>query len=147
MKLLLQIQLVLAAISIPSGALLLSSPNGSALGAQTILPHLHQQLPFLTDFAPVGLFLLIVYGLLPLALAYGLWNQRKVAWLLTLLLGITEIVWIGVEILLFYALGFFIFYPVIAGMGLATVLLCFLPTVRRFYESGGRKLAGEGEGA
>jgi hypothetical protein len=140
-KILLPIQLVLAAISIPSGMLLLSSPSGSALGAQTILPHLHQQLPSVTNFTPVGFFLLIVYGLLPLALAYGLWTQRRIAWLFTLILGIIEIVWIGAEILLFYDLGFFIFYPIIAGMGFMTVLLCVLPSVRKYYDSDARKLS------
>lgn len=134
-KFLLPFQLTLAAISIPSGALLLSSPNGSAIGAQTILPHLQDRLPFISDFTPVGFFLVVVYGLLPLALAYGLWTRRRAAWFLTVILGMTEIIWIGAEIILFYDLGFFIFYPIIAGMGVVTVLLSLLPSVRKFYHS------------
>lgn len=132
-KVLLPVLLVLSAISVPSGVLLLSAPDGSALGAQPILPHLTQQVPFITDFAPVGLFLLVVYGMVPPLLAYGLWTKVRLAWELTALLGVTEMAWIAAEVVMFYDLGFFIFYPIIAGMGAATVLLCLLPSVRRFY--------------
>ena len=124
---------MLSAISIPSGVALISSPTGEAIGAQTILPRLTQQLPFLADFMPVGIFLLVVYGLAPLGLAYGLWARWSLAWPLTLLLGITEMVWIGAEIALFYDLGFFFFYPIIAGMGAITAILCLFPSVKAFY--------------
>jgi hypothetical protein len=130
---LIPIQLLLSIISIPSGALLVYSPGGESIGAQVILPYLRERVPFLQNFAPVGVFLVIVYGLIPMILAYGLWSQKKWAWYLTLLLGITEITWIGAEVTIFYDLGFFFFYPIIAGMGAITVLLCLLPSVRNFY--------------
>jgi len=132
-KALIPVQIVLALLAIPSGALLLYSPTGEAIGAQTVLPHLTQQLPFLKDFTVVGIFLIVVYGLLPLALVYGLWTGRKLGWTLTLLLGVTEIPWIAAEVFMFYDLGFFFFYPIIAGMGVVTLVLCCLPGVRRFY--------------
>lgn len=74
-----------------------------------------------------------VYGVMPLALAYGLWVRMRLAWELTAALGVTEVVWIAAEVVLFYDFGFFIFYPIIAGMGVATLLLCLLPSVRTFY--------------
>lgn len=132
LKLLLATLVALSAVSIPSGILLLTSPKGEAIGAQVILPLLTQRVPFISDFAPVGVFLLAVYGLLPLALSYGLWTRRGLAWSLTLLLGVTQIVWIGVEVVLFYDLGYFFFYPIIAGMGAMTVLLSLFPSVRSF---------------
>lgn len=138
-KIILPILLVLSAVSLPSGALLLSSPDGSAMGAQVILPHLTQQIPIITDFAPVGLFLLVVYGLVPLVLMYGLWTRMKLAWDLTLLLGATEVAWIVAEVVMFYDLGFFVFYPIIVGMGAGTLLLCLLPSVRRFYSHGAER--------
>jgi hypothetical protein len=127
------VQILLSIISIPSGALLLYSPSGQAIGAQTILPNLTQAIPFLHDFAPVGIFLLTVYGLLPIVLAIGLWLRYKWAWALTLLLGVTEMAWIASEVAIFYSLGFFFFYPIIAGMGAVNVALCLVPSVRRFY--------------
>ena len=133
-RLLLPTLLVLSVISILSGILLVVSPRGEAMGAQTVLPVLTQKVPILSDFAPVGIFLLVVYGLFPLTLAYGLWFGRTLAWLLTLLLGITEIVWIVAEVVLFYDFGFFIFYPIVAGLGAVTATLCLFPSVRRFYQ-------------
>lgn len=130
---LLALQIALAIISIPSGALLVSSPGGQALQAQTLLPVLRQRLPLIQDFTPVGVFLLVVYGLLPLMFTYGLWTRKKWAWGLTLLLGITEIAWIAAELMIFPSFGFFIFYPIIAGMGAATVILCLLPSTRRLF--------------
>ena len=132
-KILVPIQVLLSAISIPSGALLLLKPGGESLGAQSILPYLTERIPFVQDFGIVGMFLLIVYGFLPIIFAFGLWTQKKWAWALTLLLGLVEIAWITTEVILFYNLGFFIFYPIIAGMGVATAALCLLHSVRRFY--------------
>ncbi len=132
---LIPIQVLLALLAIPSGVLLVTSPSGEAIGAQTILPYLRQQLPFLSDFTAAGIFLLVVYGFLPIVFSYGLWTQKRWAWTLTLLLGLAEIVWIGTEVVLFYNLGFFFFYSIIAVMGAVTVALCLLPSVRKFYSS------------
>lgn len=132
-KLLLPVLLGLSAISIPSGLVLLASPGGEGIGAQTILPHLTQQIPFVEDFTPVAIFLLVAYGLIPILLSYGLWTRHGPAWLLTLCLGATEVIWIGIEVVIFYDLGYFFFYPIIAGMGVATLALCLVPSVRRFY--------------
>lgn len=138
-KILIPVQLALSIISIPSGALLLYSPGGEAIGAQTILPHLTRTLPFIHDFTLVGIFLLVVYGVLPLILSYDLWIQKRWAWFLTALLGITEIGWISAEVVIFYDFGFFFFYPIIAGLGVVTVVLCALPSVRKFYSKSENK--------
>lgn len=120
---------------------MLYSPSGHAIGAETILPHLTEQLPFIADFTLVGLFLLVVYGLAPIGLAYGLWIKNRLAWRFTLVLGFTEIAWIATEVILFYDLGFFFFYPIIAGMGTVTVTLCLIPSVRRFYHPVGLEVS------
>ena len=127
------VQLALTAMAIPSGIVLILDPTGVSIGAQSMLSHLHQFLPFLQDFTTVGIFLLVVYGLLPIGLSYGLWTQKRSAWVLTILLGVTEIVWIAAEIAMFYPLGFIFFYPLKAGMGVLTLSLCLQPSVRTFY--------------
>ena len=71
----------------------------------------------------------VVYGLLPIVLAFGLCSGIKIAWTLTLLV---DVVWICAEIAMFSSLGFFFFYPLIAGFGAITVLLSLLPSTRGF---------------
>jgi ABC-type cobalamin transport system ATPase subunit len=127
------IQLVLSVIAIPSGIVLLADPSGAMIGAQFILPLLHQPLPFLQDFTIVGIFLLVVYGLLPIGLSYSILTRKRLAWELTILLGVTEIVWIVAEISMFYSLGFIFFYPLVIGMGTLTIVLCLLPSTRTFF--------------
>lgn len=129
---LIPVQVTLSALSIPSGVLLVISPRGEAIGAQTILPHLTESIHFIDDFSTVGLFLVGVYGILPLIFSFGLWIQKRWAWILTFVLGISEIVWIFTEVVIFYDFEFFIFYPIIAGLGAITLGLCFAPSVRRF---------------
>ena len=59
----------------------------------------------------MGIWLIAVYGLLPILFDVGLLRRVRLAWLLTLLLGLTVVVWIVVEVVLFYALGFTPLYP------------------------------------
>src|SRR5580700_11981813 len=81
-KTLISVELLLAAIAMPSGYALLSDPSGKIMGAQSILQSLTKALPFLKNFTVVGLFLTVVYGLLPILFSYGLWGQKKWAWTL-----------------------------------------------------------------
>jgi len=131
--LLVAIQAILAVIAIPSGALFLADPSGGLLGAQFILPYLTKSLPFIHDFASVGIWLVAVYGVLPLLFDVGLLRRVRFAWLLTIVLGLTVIVWIAFETVLFAAIGFTPLYPLIGGIGAAMVLVSSLPSVRRYY--------------
>lgn len=135
-KALIATQATLAVMAIPSGVLLLSDPSGGIIGGQFILPYLTRSLPFIRDFTPVGIWLIAVYGILPILFDAGLLRRRRLAWVLTLLLGLTVIGWITTEIVLFNALGFTPLYPLIGGIGGATVIMSLLPSVRRYYGRG-----------
>lgn len=128
------VQAVLAVIAIPSGVVFLVDPSGGLLGGQFVLPYLTKSLPFIHDFVPVGIWLITVYGALPILFDAGLLKRARLAWLLTLALGVTVVAWIAVELALFYsALGFTPMYPLIGGIGVATVVLALLPPVTRYY--------------
>jgi len=131
--LLVAVQAVLAVIAIPSGALFLADPSGKILGAQFIIPYLTKSPPFIRDFVPVRIWLVAVYGVLPLLFGAGLLKRVRLAWILTLALGLTVVLWIAAEIALFAPLGFTPLSPLVGAIGAATVVLSLLPSVRRYY--------------
>ncbi len=137
LKALIVAMLALVLLALPTGVLLISDPSGKVIGGDVILPVITGSLTFIHDFTLIGAWLLAVYGLLPLALAFGLLRRDRLAWYITVLLGFTVIAWIGVEIALFYSLGFTPMYPLIGGIGLAMTTLSLLPSVRSYYVRGG----------
>ena len=130
-KVLVLIEIFLALGAIPSGASLLADPSGRSIwvGLESAL----QYIPFLHDFTLVGVWLIAVYGVLPLILAVGLWMQRRWAWRIALVLGAVIIVWILAELVMLYSLGFTFFYPLYGGIGILTIGILYLPSVRRYY--------------
>jgi hypothetical protein len=131
-KLLVGIQVLLALIAVPPGIMMLSDPSGSTIGGQSVLPYLTQALPFIRDFVPIGIWLLTMFGVLPIAVAFGIRESRRWAWYGSTFLGATVVTWIGVELLLFNSLGFTFWYPLIGGIGLAILTLSSMPTLRNY---------------
>jgi len=122
------------------GISMLIDPTGGLLQLTEALPLLP-----VSDYTLPGLFLLIVMGLAPMVLAYGLgaranwswaqtlcrWSGHNWAWTGTLGLGVTLAIWLIVQGLL---IGFNspIQY-ITAANGLLIILLALTPAVRRFY--------------
>ncbi len=121
------------------GIAMLLEPSGDLLAMGDLLPLLP-----VSNFTLPGLFLLVVMGLTPLALAYGLlvqplwgrvgrlfaWNGRHWAWTSTLLLVLVLAIWLAVQGLL---IGFQ--WPIqyaTAVNGLLILLLALTPGVRRY---------------
>ncbi len=129
------LEVLMAAMAIPSSLLLLLDPTGSLVGGQFILPYLGAAAPFLRDFTPVGVRLVVVYGALPMIPAFGLLRNQRWAWLASAALGVLEVSWIAVEIAMFYPLGFNPMYPLIGGIGTASLLMSFFPPIREQYST------------
>jgi len=127
-KILILLNLFLAIGALPTGILFLLDPSGKTLGIQSVLP----KISFLNNFALVGAWLIVVYGMLPIVLSVGLWTQQRWAWIATIVLGFIEIAWIISETTILG--GFTILYPLYGGIGLLTVVISFLPSVRKFYK-------------
>jgi hypothetical protein len=53
--------------------------------------------PF-SDYLVPGLVLLVVLGVGPLVVAYGVWTERKWAWAASIFVGLSLLIWLGVEI-------------------------------------------------
>jgi hypothetical protein len=134
--------LFLATGGLYGGLAMLRDPSGAALGMDVVLP----QLP-VPDFVLPGIFLLVVMGLVPIALAYGLlarpawrWTTALArrsghhwAWSATLALGLVLGLWLALQGLM---IGFA--WPIqfiTAGNAVAIVVLALLPGVRRHFAS------------
>jgi len=83
--------LLLAFTSIGGGRILLDDPSGSSMGIQSMMPSMPLNLH---DFFLVGVWLIAVYGAVPIILAVGLWFGKKWAWLGALGLGAVLVTWI-----------------------------------------------------
>ncbi|MDZ7706761.1 MAG: hypothetical protein U5J97_02485 [Trueperaceae bacterium] len=126
------------------GLSMLSDPSGASLGMDVVL----LRLPVANYLLP-GVFLVVVMGLVPLALAYGLlarpslrWTANVTrlsghhwAWTGTLLLGVVLVLWLAAQA---WLIGFA--WPiqfVTAGNAVAILVLASLPVVRgRFVAAG-----------
>ncbi len=88
--------------------------------------------PF-NDYLIPGLILLIVLGVFPLIVLYGLWTRLSWSWTASLLVGLALVIWILVEILI---IGYQPTPPLqlIYGLlGLAVLILVLLPSVKWYY--------------
>jgi hypothetical protein len=107
------------------GILFVIDPSGAQMGVPLTLLN---GLP-LRDFLLPGLFLLLVMGVAPLALAVAVWKRWRRAWAATFLLGLVLLVWLGIEFLMWG------YQAPIQGVTtvLCVVLLgaCLLPSTRR----------------
>ena len=132
--------LLLAVGGLYGGIAMLTDPAGGSLKLTEVLPLLP-----VSDYTLPGLFLLIVMGMVPMVLAYGLgarpdwswaqtlsgWSRHHWAWTGTLGLGVTLAIWLIVQGLL---IGFNTpIQYITAANGLLIILFVLVPGVRRFY--------------
>ncbi len=132
--------LFLALGGLYGGIAMLVDPTGGSLQLTGTLPLLP-----VSDYILPGVFLLVVMGMTPLLLAYGLlarpkwrwaerlfrWSGHHWAWIGTLGLVVILAVWLIVEGLL---IGFeWVIQYITAVDGLLIMLLVFVPGVRKFY--------------
>ena len=130
--------LIFQAVSaIPPGAMLVISPSGELLH----LPHSHLDGSPFPSFVVPGLVLSLVLGVLPALAATGLirrWEAGPLArlnpfrrytwaWTLSLVVGVGLLIWIGVEVIW---VPYTFLQPLYAAVGLAIVVLTFMPSVR-----------------
>lgn len=121
------IEIALALAAIPSGVILILDPTGRSLGMDFMLEYLP-----IIDFTPVGLWLFIVFGILPIVLAVGLWLTKFWSWFVSVVLGVIEIVWIAIQLTMFYMIGVSPLQALVAGFGVATIFLLFMPASRHY---------------
>lgn len=133
------IDAVLAGLALYGGINLLLDPSGASIGLDPALAYI----PYVADFMPFALWLVVVFAAFPAVLVYGLVTDRKWALIGSFALGALELVWIITQVVLLYPMGFTFWWPLIAGMGVVSLYLVITPTMRTFYHFGA---AGRGPG-
>ena len=132
--------LILSLGGLYGGISMLTNPTVGSLGLTETLPLLP-----VSDYILPGVFLLVVMGLAPLLLIYGLtarpkwrwaerlfrWSGHHWAWTGTLGLGVTLTIWLIVQGLL---IGFMWAIQYITAVnGFLIILFALVPGLRRFY--------------
>lgn len=88
--------------------------------------------PF-SDFFIPGLILLVILGIFPILILYGLWKKDRRAWFGSLIVGFALIIWISVEILM---IGYHTQPPLQLIYGLVGFLIvdvALLPSVKKYF--------------
>ena len=113
---------------IAGGSALLADPTGALIH----LPAAWLEGSPFQDYLIPGVILLVVLGVVPLIVLYGLWKRRAWGGPAALLVGLALVVWIAVEILV---IGYHAQPPLqfIYGLvGLAILALAVPPTVQAY---------------
>jgi hypothetical protein len=131
---------LLVILGLPSGIALMTDPSGEGVGLPS---NVLDDLP-VDDYLLVGIFLVVVYGILPMIVVYGLWSRPKWhwtdflsrltgehwSWTGTLVLGMVQVLWIAAQSVY---LGFgHVYQWIILLNGIGMIGLSMVPSVRRF---------------
>ena len=115
--------------AIAGGIALVGDPSGGNL---PIPLSLLEGSPF-DDYLIPGLILLVVLGICPMVVLFGLWTRQYWGWISALLVGLALMGWIVVQVII---IGYSSQPPLqlIYGLlGVVIVILALLPGVRGYY--------------
>ncbi len=129
--------------ALPAGVMFIIDPSGAIIGLST---ELLAKAPF-GNFLIPGLFLLLVMGLLPIVILYGLVNRSKIvwaerinlykemhwSWTYSFYLGLVMIIWINIQLLMMKEYSFL--QVVISLLGVAIIIVTHLPKTKNYYRS------------
>ena len=127
--------------AIAGGWGLVSNPSGSNLGFSVTML---ENSPF-TDFLIPGLFLLVVLGIGPAVIFYGLIKKPKFrlaeminiyknyhwSWTFSYYLGIVLVLWIDIQV--YFLRETFILHFVYSVLGVLIIVLTNLPATKKYY--------------
>lgn len=142
-RVLIGLQIFLGVGAIFGGGGLVFDPSGELI----MMPiEILDEAPF-NNFLIPGMILLLVLGILPIIISYGLITKREIllfnkltmfkdmhwSWMFSLYMGFALIIWITMQVWFINAVSFV--HVVYIGLGLLIQAVTMLPTVRRdFYK-------------
>lgn len=129
--------------AVPAGVMFIIDPSGAVIGLST---DTLQNSPFSNYLIP-GLFLLLVMGLMPIVILYGLVNKSKQvwaerlnlykemhwSWTFSFYLGLVLIIWINFQLLMMKEYTFL--QVVISLLGVGIIIVTHLPNIKNYYRN------------
>lgn len=126
--------------AVAGGLLLIMNPDGKSMG----MPATMMQRALFNDYRIPGVLLFLVFGVLPLAVAYSLlkrpdwrlfdrlnpFKELHSAWAWSLYIGFGQIIWITVQTYVLNAVGVVHLFYIALGLAIQAVTL--LPAVRGY---------------
>lgn len=125
LKAIIILELFVGILGMATGSTLLADPSGKSVGLDVAL----HRLP-LSDFTLLGASLFLVYGVLPVLLALGLWIGRRWAWTAALVLAFLEIVWVVEQT---YWVALYLWQGIIGTIAVATIFLLYRTSVKAYF--------------
>ncbi|MEK5234515.1 hypothetical protein NST99_02200 [Paenibacillus sp. FSL L8-0470] len=140
------LQAFLGVGAVGGGLMLLADPSGEMIGMPSSVL---ERSPF-EDFAIPGVLLLVIFGLLPLLVLYGLvkkpdwkwaaplnpFRTLHSAWALSLYIGFGQIIWIMVQTYMMDAVS--VVHVIYTSLGLLIQAVTLLPAVQGYFMLDGR---------
>lgn len=109
------------------GIMFLLDPSGVDMG---LPPGMLDNVPLIDNFILPAIFLILVMGIVPLVIVFGLWQQKHWAWKTAVALSIVLIGWILFQILLWGTpAAIQVFYLI---FGIILLVLCFIPPIKQY---------------
>lgn len=102
------------------GVALIADPTGALIGMPV---GMLARSPF-DDFFLPGLILLLVLGVVPICVSWGLWRRRPWAWHGSVFVGASLVVWIAVQVAMVGYRGDPPLQAIYGGLGVAILALC-----------------------
>jgi len=118
------LEVIIAALGIASGVSLLMDPSGVSMGLDVV----KDKIPFQNLFL-LGLWFLGPYGVIPAALAFGIWTAKSWAWKPAFGLAVIEVIWVLIQIPM---VGLSVMQGVIGLIALATIYLLYNPYTKKY---------------
>jgi hypothetical protein len=139
--LLILLLLILALSAIAAGLSFIIDPSGATVGMEVSMLR-HSPFP---DFIIPGMFLLVLFGLFPLVILFGLFRKNNIelldalniyrhrhwAWTFSYFIGLLLVVWINVQ--LYFLKEFHILHFVVSMLGVAIIFVSHLPGTKSDY--------------
>ena len=117
------------------GLSFLNDPTGVSMFEQDL-----RQYIIVPDFFIPGLILIFGFGICTFLFIMGLWLKYRIAWIGALIISLSELLWILIQLILLYSVGFIIWQLIIPAIAIITIIFLFIKQNREIYFTNAKML-------